>query len=480
MPLSLVKIIIYLNKANFKENLIKKFCKVFSIILLTTSLLLPSSVLASERNDKIDALKSSGVVKGYPDGSLGLDKNITRAEIAVVLTQIKGVNAKASGKQVFKDLGKDHWARSYVEAACQIKNPQGIPALAGYPDGSFKASNNITYAEILKILVAANKADLTSSDVDKATWPSSWINWANSMGIIGPNSGIGNFNPNDYAPRGDVFVMIFNSLSNEGKSSQLNSLENSKKNGKETIEIDLPGYIGTNPSENPNTIANTDPKKTSGKSNMETINSFNSGESFNHDRFHQEFLSLVNADRQRLGLNPLSWADDLDRGCIARSEELAKYGSITVNGRSHVRLDGSKWDTAVDYLEPQLKTTTRGENLANLAYSYSGDEMMADLNKILTDERAMAEKFYTNWWNSPGHRDNMMDPKYTCLSVQVRASNNIRKGGLGKNSYFIVGTTLFRGDYRDYSKKNDFGGNKDFGNFDGFNGFRNNKYNIEY
>ena len=92
----------------------KKFCKIFSVILLATSLLLPSSVLASERNDKIDALKSSGVVKGYPDGSLGLEKNITRAEIAVVLTQIKGVNAKASGKQVFKDLEKDHWARPYV------------------------------------------------------------------------------------------------------------------------------------------------------------------------------------------------------------------------------------------------------------------------------------------------------------------------------------------------------------------------------
>lgn len=459
----------------------KKFCKIFSVILLSTSLLLPSSVLASERNDKIDALKSSGVVKGYPDGSLGLEKNITRAEIAVVLTQIKGVNAKASGKQIFKDLEKDHWARPYVEAACQIKNPQGIPALAGYPDGSFKASNNISYAEILKILVAANKADLTSSDVDKATWPSSWISWANSMGIIGPNSGIGNINPNDYAPRGDVFVMIFNSLLNEGKSSKLNSLENSKKNGKETIEIEVPGYIGTNPSENPKAVTNnTDNKKTAGKSNMEIINSFNNGESFNHDRFHQEFLSLVNADRQKLGLNPLSWADDLDRGCIARSEELAKYGSITVNGRSHVRLDGSKWDTAVDYLESQLKTTTRGENLANLAYSYSGDEMMADLNKILTDERAMAEKFYTNWWNSPGHRDNMMDPNYTCLSVQVRASDNIRKGGLGKNSYFIVGTTLFRGDYRDYGKKNDFGDDNGFGNFNDFDGFGNSKYYIEY
>ena len=213
---------------------------------------------------------------------------------------------------------------------------------------------------------------------------------------------------------------------------------------------------------------------------MEIINSFNNGESFNHDRFHQEFLALVNADRQRLGLNPLSWADDLDRGCIARSEELAKYGSITVNGRSHVRLDGSKWDTAVDYLESQLKTTTRGENLANLAYSYSGDEMMADLNSILTDEKAMAEKFYTNWWNSPGHRDNMMDPNYTCLSVQVRASNNIRKGGLGKNSYFIVGTTLFRGDYRDYGKKNDFGDDNGFGNFNDFDGFGNSKYYIEY
>ena len=74
----------------------------------------------------------------------------------------------------------------------------------------------------------------------------------------------------------------------------------------------------------------------------------------------------------------------------------------------------------------------------------------------------------------------MMDPNYTCLSVQVRASNNIRKGVLGKNRYFIVGTTLFRGDYRDYGKKNDFGNFDSFDNFDGFNGFGKNKYNIEY
>lgn len=72
----MVKIIIYIYKANFKENLMKKFCKIFSVILLATSLLIPSSVLASERNDKIDALKSSGAVKGYPDGSLGLEKKL--------------------------------------------------------------------------------------------------------------------------------------------------------------------------------------------------------------------------------------------------------------------------------------------------------------------------------------------------------------------------------------------------------------------
>ena len=68
----------------------KKWCKALAALILATSLFLPSSAWASGRRDKINALKNEGVVTGYPDGSLGLDRPISRAEVSVLLIRMTG------------------------------------------------------------------------------------------------------------------------------------------------------------------------------------------------------------------------------------------------------------------------------------------------------------------------------------------------------------------------------------------------------
>lgn len=256
----------------------KKFSRLLFVLLLASCLLTPSALLAkvnSDNNEKIEALQKAGIITGYPDGSLGLDKPITRAEIAVILTKIKGELIEKSDQQIFNDVGKGHWAKFYVENASQIKNPQGISAIVGYPDGSFKPSNQITYAEILKILVAASKSDLTPADVKESTWPSSWIAWANSMGIIGPNSGIENPEPNKFAPRGHVFTMVYNAMSDDINKIEPKAPENINEKTKELSKE--------------NKIENTDGKKAAVDSEIGNIDSFNKGVNFNHDLFHQEF-----------------------------------------------------------------------------------------------------------------------------------------------------------------------------------------------
>lgn len=155
----------------------KKVSILLAILLLLLIILPTAEVYAIEPSDKVDALVKAGLVQGYPDGTLGLEKPITRGEISVILTRLKAANIESSGKVIFKDVPKSHWAFDYVNRACQIKNSQGIPAIAGYPDGRFKPSKNISYGEILKILVAATKDDLTSDDVKNSTWPVSWILW---------------------------------------------------------------------------------------------------------------------------------------------------------------------------------------------------------------------------------------------------------------------------------------------------------------
>ena len=415
----------------------KKFSRLLFVLLLTSCLLTPSYILAkenSDNNEKIETLQKAGIITGYPDGSLGLDKPITRAEIAVILTKIKGELIEKNDQQIFNDVSKGHWAKFYVENASQIKNLQGISAIVGYPDGSFKPSNQITYAEILKILVAASKPDLTSADVAESTWPSSWIAWANSMGIIGPNSGIENPEPNKFAPRGHVFTMVYNAMSDDINKIESKAPENINEKTKElSKEIK---------------IENADNKKATVDSEIGNIDSFNKGVNFNHDLFHQEFLKLINADRQNLGCDPLEWADDLTKGASIRSEELVANGSIDVNGKFHRRLDGRPWQTSLDYLEPQISTTTHGENLVEIINSSSNGNIAPKTRKLLTDEKFMAKTLYDLWWNSPGHRDNMMNPKFKYLNLQLRLGDHAKNVDKGKRTFYFVGTTHFRGDYK--------------------------------
>lgn len=135
----------------------KKWCKALVALILATSLFLPSPAWASGRSDKINALKNEGVVTGYPDGSLGLDRPISRAEVSVLLIRMTGNQVKGPGPQVFKDVSSSHWASGYVETASRLKNPQGVAAIVGYPDNSFRPENPVTNAEMMKILTVAAK-----------------------------------------------------------------------------------------------------------------------------------------------------------------------------------------------------------------------------------------------------------------------------------------------------------------------------------
>lgn len=79
-----------------------KKVSIFLAIILSVFIILPTAeVYAIEPSDKVDALVKAGLVQGYPDGTLGLEKPITRAEISVILTRLKAANIESSGKVIF-------------------------------------------------------------------------------------------------------------------------------------------------------------------------------------------------------------------------------------------------------------------------------------------------------------------------------------------------------------------------------------------
>lgn len=400
----------------------KKWCKVLAALMLVVSILTPLPVQAASCDEKIAVLKDAGIISGYPDGSLGLEKPISRAEVSVLLIRMTGNFAEGSGPQVFNDVSSRHWASGYIYAACQMKNRGGVPMIVGYPDGSFGPGNPISNAEIMKIFVVAAKAGLSQADVAGATWPTSWIGWADELGIVGSGSGIGSLSPQMPATRGDVFVMLYNAAQSTmptGETGKFRPVPKPPKPAK-------PGKLKKVPN-NP-------------------APAFNSGQLIDHRVFQKEFLSLVNYDRARMGLEPLQWDGNLSKGTVMRSQELADYGDTGVNGKTHVRVDGRSWETAFDYLGPDFYSKPRGENLMNLFYTHNRGYMLRECQWYLQDPVALAQRLYIEWWNSTGHRANMMNPNYRYINVQVRVSPKIRfYNEKGIDTVNITGVTTFRG-----------------------------------
>ena len=87
----------------------------------------------------VSSLTRIGILAGYPDGSFGPGRNITRAEFATIAMRFLKTG-QTEGADRFTDISNS-WARDQINAAAA----HGI--ITGYPDGTFCPQRNITRAE---------------------------------------------------------------------------------------------------------------------------------------------------------------------------------------------------------------------------------------------------------------------------------------------------------------------------------------------
>ncbi|MFC5404793.1 S-layer homology domain-containing protein [Cohnella soli] len=103
---------------------------------------------------------NKGIASGYPDGTFKPDRSVSRAELAVLLTNALKPSGKGA-ELTFKDkqtIGS--WAAKPIAYCVEL----GI--INGYSDGTFRPNKTITHAEMVTMIVRA--ADLPISD-DAAT-----------------------------------------------------------------------------------------------------------------------------------------------------------------------------------------------------------------------------------------------------------------------------------------------------------------------
>ncbi|MBO7748030.1 S-layer homology domain-containing protein [Paenibacillus sp. MWE-103] len=94
---------------------------------------------------KFDALKALGIFNGYPDGSAGLDKQMTRAEFAKVLTKLAKLTENTAAAKVYTDVPATHWAAPFIGASTEAKLMNGLGA------NKFGPSGQVTIEQIAKV-----------------------------------------------------------------------------------------------------------------------------------------------------------------------------------------------------------------------------------------------------------------------------------------------------------------------------------------
>ena len=175
----------------------------------------------------LETEEHNAYLSGYPDGTFGPDKNMTRAEVAQMfyaLLEDKDVRVTRS----FSDVPEDAW---YAKA---VNTLTSLGMLGGYPDGTFRPDAPITRAEFTAVSLAfayvPDNASCSYSDVNTSAWYYTYVAQATTYGWIGgyPN---GTFRPNDSITRAEVCVIVNNML---GRSADEHYVD---RNGDELVSF---------------------------------------------------------------------------------------------------------------------------------------------------------------------------------------------------------------------------------------------------
>ena len=141
----------------------------------------PQDVVNTPLFTPVKALIDKKILTGYPDGTYKPQNNITRAEVAVALTKMTNhTNELDSAANInkFSDLTGYDWAKAYIN----VMSTAGI--VKGITDSTFEPGKNISYAELITMLIRTKGGTATELDA-YGKWPDAYIQFAQMYGMLG-------------------------------------------------------------------------------------------------------------------------------------------------------------------------------------------------------------------------------------------------------------------------------------------------------
>ena len=136
----------------------------------------------------IKYLSQRGIIAGFPDGSFQPEESLNRAQAAVILVKAMGLEISPASEMSFKDVGKDHWAATYIDGCVKAGY------IKGYPDGSFQPEEKLSRAQGISLVLRLSKQDMNRAslpqieDVNHEHWAARHIATGLAAEMVGLDS----------------------------------------------------------------------------------------------------------------------------------------------------------------------------------------------------------------------------------------------------------------------------------------------------
>ncbi|MGF9699777.1 S-layer homology domain-containing protein [Paenibacillus sp. MABNR03] len=137
---------------------------------------------ATTPQQQFDALKAKGIFNGYPDGTAGLNKEMTRAEFAKVITKLLGLK-EITGVYSYtdKNYNAKNWAAPYIEAVTAA----GIMEGKNTEKKIFDFNGKVTIEEMATILTRALDLEVpTETNNSASAWAKGYVQAAINAGLL--------------------------------------------------------------------------------------------------------------------------------------------------------------------------------------------------------------------------------------------------------------------------------------------------------
>lgn len=209
------------------------------IIAIITAIASLTAVFTVYAQAPAENLQEKGILEGYEDGQLHLERTLTRAEFSKIFCDafLKEGEVKEYAAPDFSDIAS-HWGADYIEKAAAA----GV--ISGFEDGTFRPDDTVTYEQAVKMIISYIDDDYGM------TYPESYVGAAVDKGISDKVTAL----IGDTITREDVVYLVDNTLgylddeknAEEEENSFWNSLSSYSGGGGGSIAKASGGSIMTN------------------------------------------------------------------------------------------------------------------------------------------------------------------------------------------------------------------------------------------